>query len=295
MALIQALVIVAAVAAVATALMQQAERARQRLEARNAADQAALYIDGGVELVRAMLAELPQDAVIHRGQDWARPRGALEIDRGRLAYAVTDQNARFNVNALSAEGLEGDLARDAFVRLAQAQGLARRLAERMVEAMGPDPVSRARAAAPGDPLLLPLVDPRQLTPLTGARSADFADLLPFLAALPPDAAMNVNTLLPEVWAAYMPGLPRTARTSLLRRIEEAPFVSVEELVLWAEQNLPAGAAVQLETLSLGTGSTRFSVWIEARLDTVVLRRSVVLDRDGPEGRIAVILSVPETE
>ena len=68
-ALVQALVIVAALALVSLALLRRGETARLRLDDRFAADQAGLYLDSGVDLVRATL---PED-VVHLRQDWAMP------------------------------------------------------------------------------------------------------------------------------------------------------------------------------------------------------------------------------
>lgn len=295
MALIQALVVTAAIAAVAVALMQQADRARQRLQLRATADQAGLYLDGGVELVRALLAAIPESAAVHRQQDWARPRDELVIDQGALAFTVADLHGRFDVNTLGIEGPEGAAARAAFVRLATGRGMTRRTAERLADALGPDPRARARATPGDETLSLPLVDPRQLTPLAASEPEAFAALLPFLAAQGDEALLNINTLSTEQWQAWLPDWPRSALSALSARIAETPFESIEDFEQWVEDNLPPGFSEQLGLLPLGTVSTRFALRVEARLDTVVLRRSVVLDRGGLDGRVAVVLSVPETE
>ena len=55
MALIQSLVIVAAIAAVSAALLLRADTARQRLQTRFDGDQLALHLDSGVALIGALI------------------------------------------------------------------------------------------------------------------------------------------------------------------------------------------------------------------------------------------------
>lgn len=294
MALVQALVIVAAIAAVATALMLRANDARTRLQIRFQADQAALFLDSGTSLVSAMLAALPGDGVVHPRQDWAQPRDGIVIGDGFLAWQVQDLHARFNVNTLNGEDATHQAARAAFLRLAEGQGLSRRGAQRLADALGPDPAARA-AAVSGAPLPLPLVDPRQLAPIAASEATEFARLLPLLAALPPGAAMNINTLHPDVLRALLPDVPSAQRDSLNRFLRRDPVPDIETLMLWAGETLGPDIATRLEALPLSVGSVTFLVTLEARLDTLRLRRSVVLNREPLPGRSAVVLSMPEPE
>lgn len=294
MALIQALVIVAAVAGVATALLVRAEAARTRLQARADADQLALYLDAGVTMVRAMLDTLPPEGPVHRGQVWAQPRGGLVIDRGSLAWQVEDLQGRFNLGLLAQAGANGETARAAFLALAAAVGIAPETARRMADLAGPDPARRAAAAAPGRPPPLPLVDPGQLAPLASDDPGAFDRLRPLLAAIPVEAALNINTAPPEVLAAHFPGLDRLSRETLLSHLRRTPATSVDALLEWAERTLPAAAADLLGAFDLSTGSDHFSATLVARLDSAMLRRSVDLSRgEAPlRARFAVRLSHP---
>ncbi|WP_417625846.1 general secretion pathway protein GspK [Pararhodobacter aggregans] len=274
MALIQALLIVAAIAAVAAALLLRAETARARLEWRFAGDQAALYLDAGVEEVRRLL---PERGEVNRRQDWARPRDGVPLDRGSLSWRVSDLQGRFNLNLLRGDPDQSYQA--AFRRLAAAQGLSEAAQTRVLTEIA----AATEDLLPGAPLMLgALADEPEA----------WQALAPLIAAWPGGEAMNLNTLPPPVLAALLPDLGGSGLDLLVRRLESEPVPSPEVLAVWLRQRLGEPAASALEALRLGAASRRFVLEVEARLDTLVLRRSVVVDTGGAEGRSAVIMSVP---
>lgn len=274
MALIQALLIVAAIAAVAAALLLRAEAARARLEWRFTGDQAALYLDAGVAEVRRLL---PARGEVHLRQDWAQPRDGVPLDRGSLSWRAFDLQGRFNLNLL--RGDPDQRYQAAFRRLAAAQGLSEAAQTRVLTEI---------AAASED--LLPSA-PLLLGALAGEPGA-WATLAPLIAAWPGSEAMNINTLPPPVLAALLPELGGSGLDLLVRRLESDPVPSAEVLTAWLRQRLGEPAAEALAALRLGATSRRFVLEVEARLDSVVLRRSAVVDTGGAEGPGAVLLSVP---
>lgn len=293
-ALVQALVIVAAIAAVAAALMLRTETARQRLQTRFDADQGALYLDSGVAMVAAQITALPAETAVHLGQDWAQERSGIVIDRGVLAWQVDDLQARFNVNSLTGLEPAHDAARAAFLRLAAEFGLRRETARRLADILGADPA--AREAAMGDtPLFLPLIDPRQMAPFVGIEATRWAEFVRMLSALPDATLLNINTVDPLVLKALAPDLPSAALSALARRVQRAPFASLDALYLWADEALSPEISAQFGALGLTVTSDWFLARFEARLDTLSMRRSVVLYRDEAQGRSVVTLSIPEFE
>lgn len=287
MALVQALVIVAAMAAVAAALLLRAEGARERLAIRFEADQLALYLDSGQGLIISLLGALVRDAPVHRGQDWANPRAGVMIDRGTLAWQVDDLHARLNVNDLAEGEALQPLARTAFEHLATTAGISRAATRRLVDALG--------AGAGGQSLPLPLADARQLWALVPDEGAAMTRLLGLLAARPAGSPVNINTVHAPVLAALFPDLPESVRAAIQRRLRREPARSIEDFIGWATEALGPEIAERLAAVPLSTASDLFTVTLEARLDTLRLRRSVVLNRNGAQGRVAVILSMPEPE
>ncbi|HPD92501.1 MAG: general secretion pathway protein GspK [Rhodobacter sp.] len=274
MALIQALLIVAALAAVAAALMLRAGQATERLALRQQAVQASVYLDGAVEQLRATL---PRDGPVTTRQPWAQPRAGVRIGDATLSWQVEDLQGRFNLTALLTDPQEA--WRDAFVRLARGAGLAGSVARRVA----------ARLAAM--PALSPAT-PWALTEDTETRQV-WSDLQPLIAALPDAEGLNVNTLSPAVLAALAPALSGGDRDALLRHVATEPASEIAALIDWARRSLGDGPAGVLAVLPLTTGSRWFLARLEVRLDSLVLRRSVVLRSGGPTGRFAVILSMPE--
>jgi len=275
MALIQALLITAAIAAVAAALLVRANDARARLDWRFTADQAALYLDSGVEQLRLSLPR----GVVGGAQEWTRPREGVGIDRGTLDWQVEDLQGRFNLNLL--HGDADGRYHAAFTLLAESQGLS-----------GPA-LARVIAVLDDGTAPLTMATPLSLAAVAGAEGAEgWAALEPLVAAWPPQEPINVNTLPEAVLAALAPDLSGLARDTILRRLARDPVADGDELRQWIAERMGEEVAATLEGLPLGGTSRRFVLRLEARLDSVVLRRSVVVDTGGDEGSGAVLMSVP---
>jgi len=300
-ALINALVVVAALAAISAALLIRAELAVERQAMRGGTDQAAAYLRAGQSQA---LTELQTniDAVravgIRPGQAWNQPRD-VPIDRGRVAWQFHDLQSRFNLAWLSDEGEWGEIARAAFLRLAEGQGLSSSLAGRLARAAGPDTVARSGAFGTGTAPDLPLILPSQL--IAVARPADggpaaLEPLWPYLSALPPEARLNPDTAALPVLQALLPGPSDSdweefdaARTLGLISGPEGLMNHAEQF--WSDETLEL-----LSRLPLESGSDWFELNMQAWLDTVTLRRSAVvslispMNPAGSEPRI--VLSLP---
>jgi len=273
-ALVQALVIVAALALVSVALLQRSDTARLRLEDRFAADQAGLYLDSGVDLVRANLPE----GVVHLRQDWATPREGVRIDRGLLGWRIEDLQGRFNLSLLGAD--PQGLRRAMLVRLLRGQGVE----EPLANALGAALVAPITAQS----LTALLADPRLDATLRNRLAA-------LLIVLPPEARFNVNTLRAPILAAMLPGAPAATLAALSEQIASEPVSDLETFVAMARAALGDEAAESLTALPLNVTSRHFALQIEARLDSVILRRAVVLDTGAGDGRAAIVQSFPEFE
>lgn len=290
-ALINALVVVAALAAVAVLLMQRAERARQRLEDILPADQAALYLDAATLQVQAVIeAAIPAEdgaaAPVHPGQGWAEPVRGLDIDRGQVGWEIADLQGRFNLTwlQLGADGAEDEqpaLAEDiraAFARLAGARGLTRDQQRRLEQALIPQLGQRFSAYGRATrPPPLPPVALAELLLIRGLDDAAIAALRPVVATLPEGAGgLNLNTVSAEVLVALLPG---QSEPSLAAALEAArPFESLEAALSWVEARAGPEAVALLDALGADIGSAWFEARLQARLDSTRLRRRVVMRR-----------------
>lgn len=299
MALINALIVVTALAAVTLALLVRTEAARQRLEIRLNADQAALYLDAAEQMAHSLIQTSAPLEYVHAGQSWAAPRSRHELDQGSFSWQMHDLQGRFNVNWLSREGSMGEAARIALPLLARAQDVPDAVATRLRDAVDPDSLFRDSAfggrSALSAPPPLPLILPDVLRLVSGAEGDRLDSLMPYLTALPSDTALNINTVSAEVLAAFLPGLRPAELAELVTRRRDAPFPEVAGFLEWSEVVFGEENTLLLERLDLTTGSNWFDVRLTARLDTVALQRSAVVRRREETGLLETVFSVPEVD
>jgi len=303
MALINALIVVTALAAVTLALLVRTQAALERLEMRFGADQAELYLDAAEQMALRLLEASARPEYVHAGQSWAIARSGDEIGTGRVGWQMDDLQGRFNVNWLAREGSMGEAARIALPLLARANGVPDGVATRMRNALDPRSLFRDSAfgggagvsAPPPLPLPLPLILPDTLRLVSGAGGDRLDRLMPHLTALPPDTSLNINTVSAGVLAAFLPGLRPADRAALIARRREAPFPDVHGFLEWAEVVFGPENTRILETLNLAAGSGWFEARLFARLDSIVLRRSATLHRRDGTGRVEMVFSVPEVD
>lgn len=233
--LVNALVLVAALAAVATLLLGRAEQGRGQLEAGLIADQISLALDSFDALALSQLARDGGQSD-HLREGWARSRPPLQLARGMVSGHIQDLQGRFNVNWLSdTEDLQ---ARAAFDRLLARLGLPQQLAEEIRSFVTPGAQPRARQRwlqrdPPQDPVGGPLLSADQLADLPGLSPRAYARLRPLITALPGDSRLNVNTARPEVLASILPELSSAVLAQLLRQRDRAGFASVESFLITA--------------------------------------------------------------
>ncbi len=270
--LVNALVMVAALAAVAVLLLSRAEAGRVQAAAAQEAAQLELYLDSFEALVRVIIDSDPGPAD-HLAEAWAQADYNVPLDHGRVAGDLSDLQAGFNVNWLAnPEGI-GDRA--AFDRLANSLGVPPRVSNRIVAALVPGGVEGALGSVaenlPGGAVLM-----LDQLPVSGG---DYSRLRPYLAAVPGDSRLNVNTAPPAVLAAFLPGVSPAAMAGLIRDREAEPFVSVEDFTLRVAAAIGAEKAAGLEADRFSIGSDWFAAEFAAELDGRVASRRIVLRRN----------------
>lgn len=313
--LVNALVLVAALAATATLLLSRAERGRAQLEAAQLADQLTLALDAFGALALTRLAQ-DRGNSDHGTEGWAQPRQTLPLARGEVAGEIQDLQGRFNINWLSSP--DNRLAQEAFARLLAQLGLSPELGTEIRRFVTPGALRDAPAGALRwqegralalDPVGGPLLSADQLADLPGLSPRAYARLRGLITALPGDSRLNVNTAAPEVLAAFLPELPASALTRLIRNRDRSPFVSVEAFLIAArlhqEEQAEAGRpppptgegeegseqAPRLGPDHLTIRSRWFRVTSQAQLPPLAARRVTILRRNGPGQRPDLIWQV----
>ncbi|MFZ5964844.1 type II secretion system minor pseudopilin GspK [Thalassococcus sp. BH17M4-6] len=279
--LVNALVLVAALAGIATFLLARAEGARARAFEAQGAAQARLYLDAFEALsIGVLTSDRAGGAMDHPGEDWANSDYDVPLDRGRVAGEIADMQALFNVNWLA--NPSDTLARDGFELLVTRLGLRPGLAEEIpafLSQNGPaDKSAYARADPPLRPVGGPVVFLDQLLDMRGLSLRDLDRLRPYLTALPGAQPLNVNTAPALVLQAMMPEIGPVVADRLLQSRRLEPFVSVDDFIMRLGA-LGATAVLSEDDLPrFAVGSSWFRADIRATLDGHSRHRVTVFER-----------------
>ena len=273
--LVNALIIVAALSVVSVWLLSRAETGRARAAAVQEAVQLELYLDAYENLALKLLDDdLP--TVDDLSEAWAREDHELALDRGRIAGRIEDLNSRFNVNWLA--NPEAERARAAFDRLALTLGLQPKTTEIIVAAITgteePDRDDRRRYVEipPRGPVVL--VEQLAIPP------SELAILRPYLAALPADSRLNVNTASEAVLSSLLlPDGNPSALTAVLARREQDPYESVSEFNEAVMARLGDDFEEQLAGLRLSVNSDWFVATAVAELGGYLATRRAIVRRN----------------
>jgi general secretion pathway protein K len=279
--LLNALLLVAAFAAAAVYVLGRAEAARLRQAEQQGAGQLRLYLDGFEVLAMQLLRRDQQGGAVDTLSDiWARPIDGVSIDRGALSGQISDLQGRFNINWLANAQDLGAAA--GFVRLLAQLGLPPRLADEItgfVRPGGPaDSAGYARLTPPVIPQGGPVLLLEQVQDIPALQPRHYARLAPYLAALPSDSLLNLNTVSPEVLISLLPDANVGALEQLLLARRHRPFISVEDFILRSGAAFSVAPLPESEELRLAVGSAWFHAKAEVQLEDRSLTRQILIHR-----------------
>lgn len=292
-ALLNALIMVAAISAIATGLMLRAETSRSRVEHLQISQQAGLHLDAAEWLIDPVLrADWERDQNIdHLLEGWSLAGFQADIDRATLAGAITDLQGRYNINSLSDPA---DLnAVQSFDRLLTTLGLPLSLGRDIagfVQARGPALATEyASRPLPLRPAGAPLDRIEDLRLVNGMTAESYARLLPYVAALPPGGGLNVNTASPEVLGAMLPTTNPAGVAQLIADRGRLPFSDTTDFTERAEALLHPRVITQ--ALAPDGGFVTATDWFEARfdvsLDGRVQSRILIIERSTLTGATTI--------
>lgn len=247
MILLNVLIVVAiAAAAVTVMIVAQDIEVRRSIRLHDAAQAQAYGRAGELSAVVALRRDaLVAPTVDTLSEPWAQiGQQPISIPGGAFALSITDEQARFNVNALK----RGDaVPAVAFLSIGEAAGVPRptlNLIALTVSALGPLRDDGALRTAGVDP-------------------AHLDSLAPFVAFLPEDAVLNVNTADPTLLTIVLRD-PAIVRRIVDRRSQRG--LSPEEISAFGASGL------------IGAGSSNFRVDTTVRVGDVTRRTSSLIHR-----------------
>jgi len=279
--LLNALLLVAAFAAAAVYVLSRAESARLRQAEHQGAGQLGLYLDGFEILALTLLRTDQQGGAVDALTDvWAGKIDHVTVDRGQLSGQISDLQGRFNVNWLANPE---DLGAEAgFSRLLARLGLPSRLATEItgfVRPGGPSDLSGyARLTPPITPQGGPVLLLEQLQVIPALHPRHYARLAPYLAALPSDSLLNLNTVPAEVLLSLLPSANSGSLEQVLLTRRQHPFISVEDFILRSGAAFSLAGLPEEEELRFAVGSAWFHVDIAAQLEDRTLTRQTIIHR-----------------
>lgn len=194
--------------------------------------QAALAVEGhGVQLLQGI--DWQEARTTHLAQAWAiAPKGFRLPDIGG-SLNIEDLGGRFNLTRLTAPGGPDDVHAQRWSRLLDTLGIA--------------PFDLAPLQG------LILNDTSQLHRISGLRKSDLQRLLPWVAVLPKDAVLNVNTAPAQVLASLEGMTPGTA-LSLARHRPAQGYADAASFT-----RVPGVEGLGLSTHGLGVSSRWFRI------------------------------------
>jgi len=257
--LVNALILVAALSAVAVLLLSRAGEGHARRLVEQDATRLRLVLDGGEAMMRTALMRDVR-SFDHATDRWARTFEA-PLDNSLLTIEPVDLQGRFNINWLS--NPEDTAGRAAFHRLIQRVGLPVSRGEDIVRFMkiNSNPSGYQNRVPPISPIGGPVLMVRQLRTMPTLPESDFLKLAPHITALPGDSRVNVNTVQKDVLGALLPEVPRGGLSKIIFDRERNPITSLEDFRsrVIAAGGMDATPAIDESRFSVSTN------WVAVRL------------------------------
>jgi len=282
--LINALVIVLVISAITAALLTRAETARLRGAAGQGSAQLALYLDGIEGLLPSLLKEPLTEGNANLGQTWAGRDFSYEIDRGSVTARLSDMQGRLNVNWLMAP--DDAWVADSFAGLFSELGVPQSLLLAITEYVRPNGPRSVNAYLARSPPVAPKGGPLRLLAelrlVEGMTEDYFAELAPYLTALPVEARLNLNTAAKPVLRAVLAPFPSEVISETLARGADDPLQAMSEFRNRVIEILQTEDLGDLPVDRLHVSSTWFQAALTATLGDRSRVRQVVLFHDPAE-------------
>jgi len=279
-AIVMAMLLAALAATIAATLLWQQQRWAGEYERRRDQVQAQALAMAGVQWARQIVFENAPPSTVHLGQPWAFRLPSTPIENGSIGGYITDAQGRLNVNNLVATGPGATAARAALQRLFGELGVPAALLNAIADWVDADDQTTGEGGAEdnyylaqtGAPGLAANAPVRRVAELLSVRGADpmlIGRLRPFVDALDPPTAINVNTAPAEVLVAAIGGLDATGAAALVASRTQMPFGSIADFRSRLRSDL------NIDETILAVRSDWFVVSIEARQgDTVAHARAL---------------------
>ena len=258
-AVLVAMLVVAIAALAASSFMFRSQVEWRRFENLSRMDQAQWVLRAAQQWgATVLLDDARNSSVDHRGEAWATRLPPVEAENYRIWGIMEDQEGRFNLNNLVANGEIDKQQLAIFVRLLNALRLPENLAVAVADWIDADDLPFNSDSA-DTPYYAGLQTPYRATnqalininELLRVKDMDrnkLAMLRPFVTVLPTRTPINVNTASPEVLVALVPGLSSEEAYSMVAKRERTYYRNITDF----QQALPSGTTAPASGISVSS-------------------------------------------
>jgi general secretion pathway protein K len=284
-AVIVAMLVVALAAMAASSFMFRSHVEWRRLENLTRLDQARWVLRAAEQWGAAVLRDDARlSSVDHLGEVWAMQLPPVEAEGYQVSGRMEEQDGRFNLNNLVADGKVSNGQLLIFARLLRILRLPENLAVAVADWLDEDDsplnensVESAYYAGLSPPYRAanrPLVTVNELLSVKGFDRNVLAALRPFVTALPSWSTVNVNTARPEVLAAIMDGLGLAEAYAMVAKRERIYYRNVQDF----QQALPSSISPPAGMISVS--SQYFIVQARIRHEHLAIGSQALFRRQG---------------
>jgi len=284
-AVLVAMLVVSIAALSASSFMFRSRVEWRRLENLTRLDQAHWVLRTAQQWgASVLLDDLRNSSVDHYGEAWATRLPPVEAEGYRVSGGMEDQDGRFNLNNLVADGKVDDQQLAIFVRLLRALRLPDNLALAVADWMDADDIPLnsnsvesayyQSLATPYRAANHPMINVNELLRVKGMNRSILSALRPYLTALPTRTLINVNTASPEVLVALVAGLSSEDAYTLVAKRQRVYYRNTEDF----QQALPKGVTAPASGISVS--SQYFLVQARARSERLTVGNQAMYRREG---------------
>jgi len=246
-AVLVAMLVVALASLAASSFLFRSQVEWRRLENLTRLNQARLVLRATDQWAASVLwDDAMHSSVDYRGEAWATRLPPVEAEGYRVSGWIEDQDGRFNLNNLVANGKIVPAQLATFTRLLRSLHLPETLAVYVADWLDADNIPYSDDSAesayyaglspPYQAANRPMVSVNELLRVKGFDRNVFSVLQPFVTALPGGTVVNVNTAPPEVLAALVEGLAVADAYALVAKRDRSYYRNTQDF----QQALPYG-------------------------------------------------------
>ncbi len=280
-------VALATIAAIGMASRQQFDI--RRTENLLRLDQAYLHVLGIESWALGVLTQDGNNSEIDTlDEEWNTGLLPVEVEGGTVAGQIEDLQGRFNLNTLTVNGTVNAESLTRFRRLLNRLEIDSSIAYTVLDWVDSDLQPRfpngaeddeySRMEPPYRTANAAFAHLSELRLVKGVSSQVYEQLAPFVATLPSDAPLNINTAKKVLLLTLAEEMTEAEADALVTSREEEPFQSVE---LFLKHSALAGR--EGNTSGLSVTSTHFLLQGEVRMGHTRVRLASTIERSGETG------------